>query len=332
MEALHKTPCENGGENRAREAGNALLAEFIAYLKALHRDPTTIAAYGREVGQFLQRLTEKNIPDARGARRADLEAYQADLMTCGRYMTNTVHVKMRSVRRFYDWLEKTGKILLNPTAGFRLPKLQDRLPRDVLTAAEVRRLLDAPDTSHRKGVRDKAMLEVFYSTGIRVGELCGLTIYDADLNNGFLRVNQGKGGKDRIVPLGHTAARYVKEYLRHVRGHLTRKKRDERALFVGQRGGFTPSGIEGLVRRYAKAAQIEKRVTPHTLRHTCATHMLAGGADIVHVQHLLGHEDIGTTQIYARVARRDVKATHGRAHPREHDAAPGAFQPIRKFR
>jgi integrase/recombinase XerD len=309
MEALHKTPCENGGENRAREAGNALLAEFIAYLKALHRDPTTIAAYGREVGQFLQRLTEKNILDVRGVRRADLEAYQADLMTRGRYATNTVHVKMRSVRRFYDWLEKTGKILMNPTAGFRLPKLQDRLPRDVLTAVEVRRLLDAPDTSHRKGVRDKAMLEVFYSTGIRVGELCGLTIYDADLNNGFLRVNQGKGGKDRIVPLGHTAARYVKEYLRHVRGHFTRKKRDERALFVGRRGvGFTPSGIEDLVRQYAKTAKIEKRVTPHTLRHTCATHMLTSGADIVHVQRLLGHEDINTTQIYVRVARRDVKA------------------------
>lgn len=336
-ETLAAEPFENAGKHRARggarEADTNLPAEFTAYLKALHRDPATIAAYGREVGRFLRRLTEKNIPDVRGVRRADLEAYQADLITSGQYATNTVHVKMRSVRRFYDWLEQTGRILMNPTTGFRLPKLDRRLPRDVLTAAEVRRLLDAPDTSHRKGVRDKAMLEVFYSTGVRVGELCGLTIYDADLNNGFLRVNEGKGRKDRVIPLGHTAARYVKEYLRHVRGHFTRKCRDVRALFVGKRGlAFTPSGIEVLVRQYAKAAAIGKHVTPHTLRHTCATHMLAGGADIVHVQRQLGHEDISTTQIYARVAQRDVKATHGKTHPREHDAAPQTFAPVRKFR
>jgi len=319
MEALSPTPCENGGENRARAKPDALLVEFTAYLKALKRSPSTLSGYTRSVAVFLAWLDGR---DMRGIRRADVQTYQAALVECGKYTTHSVHVLMRGVRRFYDWLDRNGKVLVNPTFGFQLPTLEDRLPRTILTKSEMRRLLDAPDTSRLDGIRDKAMLELFYSAGLRLAELCSLTVHDVDLNSGFVRVNCGKGAKDRVVPMGHKATQYVKEYVRHVRGRFTEKRRDERTLFVGKQWGtpINPLIVERLIRRYAEAARISKRVTPHTFRHTCATHMLADGADVVHVQRLLGHACIDTTQIYTRVAEREVKKTHGKTHPRERDA------------
>jgi site-specific recombinase XerD len=328
MQALCAQPCENGGENRARAgtraASSALLAEFTAYLKALKRSPSTLAGYTRSVAVFLAWLDGQ---DVRGIRRADVQTYQAALVESGKYTTHSVHVLMRGVRRFYDWLDRNGKVLVNPTLGFQLPTLEDRLPRTILTKGEMRRLLDAPDTSRLDGIRDKAMLELFYSAGLRLAELCSLTVYDVDLNGGFVRVN-GKGMKDRVVPMGHKAAQYVKEYVRHVRGRFTEKRRDERALFVGKQWGtpINPLIVERLIKRYAEQAGISKRVTPHVFRHTCATHMLADGADVVHVQRLLGHACIDTTQIYTRVAEREVKTTHGKTHPRERDAMPTGRQ------
>lgn len=297
----------------------ALVSEFTAYLKALKRSPSTLAGYTRSVSVFLAWLDARDI---RGIRRADVQTYQAMLVESGKYTTHSIHVLMRGVRRFYDWLDRNGRVLVNPTLGLQLPKLEDRLPRTILTKAEMRRLLDAPDTSKLDGIRDKAMLELFYSAGLRLAELCSLTVYDVDMNSGFVRVNCGKGAKDRVVPMGHKATQYVKEYLRHVRGRFTEKRRDERTLFVGKQWGtpINPLIVERLVRHYAEEAGISKRVTPHTFRHTCASHMLADGADVIHVQRLLGHTCIDTTQIYTRVARREVKKTHGKTHPRERDA------------
>lgn len=306
--------------------------DFKKYLKALKRARDTIDSYVRETTRFFAYMAAKGIHDVRAVTRPHLEQYQADLVEGGQYTTNSIHTKMRSLRRFYDYLEHSGKILINPTSGFQLPKLEDRLPRDVLTSSEIKRLLDAPDTSNRKGVRDKAILEVMYSTGIRVGELCGLTIYDVDLNAGFIRINLGKGAKDRIVPLGHTAKKYLKEYLLHVRGYYTKRYRDSRQLFVGQRAGLTTSAVNDIVHMYTDKAGINKNVSAHTLRHTCATHMLASGADIIHVQHLLGHADVSTTQIYVRVAQRDVKAMHGKCHPAESESFKETFKAPRKFR
>ena len=312
-------PCEIGGEHRARtrEAAAALRTEFTAYLKALKRSPSTIKGYTRSVAVFLVWLDGR---DVRGIRRADVQTYQAALVDADEYTTQSIHVLMRGVRRFYDWLDRTGKVLVNPTLGFQLPKLEDRLPRTILTPSEMRRLLDAPDTSRLDGIRNKAILELFYSAGLRLAELCSLTVYDVDLNSGFVRVN-GKGMKERVVPMGHKATQYVKEYVRHVRGRFTQKRRDERALFVGKQSGkpINPLIVQRFILRYAEDAGISKRVTPHVFRHTCATHMLADGADVVHVQRLLGHACIDTTQIYTRVAKREVKRTHGKTHPRERD-------------
>ena len=314
LEENARTPCARG----------ELLDAFRGHLKLLKRSPATVAGYADGVKRFFAFMDRRGIGDVRAVRRADVQAYQATLVESGRYALNSIHVFMRSVRRFYDYLDRSGKILINPALEFTFPTLEDRLPRNILTIAEMRRLLNAPDTSSLAGIRDKAILEVFYSTAIRLAELCALSIHDVDLNGGFLRVNSGKGAKDRIVPLGHKALQYVKEYLRHVRGQFTKNRRDERALFVGKQWGTPISKpiVQRLVRDYAKRAGLKKRVTPHVFRHTCATHLLADGADVVHVQRLLGHVSINTTQIYTRVVQRDVKQAHANTHPRERDAEP----------
>lgn len=308
----------------------AYLRPFADYLRALKQSPATVAAYTQHMQQFFRWLDGR---DPRGVRRDDVLSYQAWLLDQN-YRPQTVHVKLRALRKYFGFLEKTGKVLIDPTDGVPWPSLGDRLPRNILTKAEVKRLLDTPDTSTPVGVRDKAIIELFYSTGIRLAELCALTIYDVDLGSGFLRVNLGKGAKDRVVPMGHKATDYVREYLKHVRGRLTKKQRDERALFVGERWGrpLNKLILGRLVRAYGRDAGLKKNVTPHVLRHSCATHMLAQGADIVHVQRLLGHADITTTQIYVRVAQREVKAMHDKCHPSEKENVPDRFEPVRKFR
>jgi integrase/recombinase XerD len=225
------------------------------------------------------------------------------------------------VRRLYEFLDDQGKILMNPAVGIHMPKLERNLPRNVLTRVEMRQLIDEPDTSLPAGIRDRTIMEVLYSTGIRLGELCHLTVHDVDLLNGYLRVNCGKGCKDRVVPLGKKARQYVNEYIRHVRGVFTRRTRDERTLFVGQHTGrgLSTVRVNQLIRAHARRARIQKQVSPYVFRHTCATHMLEGGADISHVQRLLGHVRINTTQVYTRVAQPEIKRTHKRTHPRERD-------------
>jgi integrase/recombinase XerD len=323
-EALDAKPCENQEKDRAREK---LVDDFASYLKALNRCRVTVRAYVHCLRLFSEWAVSRGMDDFRCVRKADLETYQADLVRSARYTISTIHIMMRSIRRFYEFLEVTGKVLVNPAAGFTLPKLGDRLPKAVLTCDEVRRMLDAPDTTTLSGIRDRAVLEVLYSTGMRVGELSNLTIGDVDIGNHVLRVNKGKGAKDRVVPLGQTAAEWVKRYLQEARskfaGKLTVKE-----LFLGCRGvPLINAGVGGIVKTSARKAGIEKWVTPHTMRHTCATHMMASGADIIHVQHLLGHVDISTTQIYVKVAQREVKEMHVRCHPSEQDNPP-QFLPV----
>ena len=311
-------PFGTDGRRRARAATRAeLLAEFRAYLTALNRSPNTINATLRPLKPFFAFIDDLGL-DLRAVQLKDIEAYKLGLQKGGRYAAHTVDTYLRAVRRLYVWLERTGRILISPVDGLTMPKIQDALPRTILTATETRQLLDAPDTSTPLGIRDKTMLEVFYSTGIRLSELCSLTVHDVDVDAGYVRVNAGKGNKYRMVPMGRKAGRYVREYLRHVRGRFTGRCRDERALFVGQRGRKIHFLIvERLIRAYAQAAGIRRRVTPHALRHTCATHMLRGGADMIHVQRQMGHASLATTQIYTRVAALEVKATHARTHPRE---------------
>ena len=235
-----------------------------------------------------------------------------------------MHVRLIALRRFFEHLEKTDAILVNPTVGLKLPTLPSRLPKTVLTPGETRALLDAPDTQTKKGIRDKAILEIFYSTGIRAGEMTRLTVFDVDYKNGFVRVTRGKFAKDRVVPLGKKACDYVREYLQRARSEWSKEHRDERALWINAIQPHRPmsqQAIDIVVRDAARAAGITRNVRPHVLRHTCATHLVANGANLAYVQRLLGHRSLSTTQRYTRVAAAEVKQTF-KKHPRSRQAAP----------
>jgi integrase/recombinase XerD len=299
------------------EALEAHRRTFLESLRVRSYARGTLLSYGDALTVFFAFLTRTGIDDVRSVTRETIRAYQTWLMEQP-WTAWTRVARLQGLKRFFEHLEATDAMLVNPCLGLTLPRVGRRLPRVVLSREEARRILDAPDTQTKTGIRDRAILELFYSTGIRRAEMGRLTIHDLDLKNGFVRVNQGKGGKDRVVPMGEKAAAYVAEYLRHVRSEWSKKNREERALWLSSQRGCPSLGlpmIEQLVKKYGRQAGLGQ-VSPHVWRHTCATHLVSNGANIAYVQRLLGHRSLRTTQLYSRVAATEVKATHRKAHPR----------------
>jgi len=279
--------------------------------------PATLIHYRQGLGVLFRFLAGCGIGDVREMTREVVGRYHQWLLERG-WKTRTLHSWLMALRRFCEHLERTDAILINPCLGLALPRLENRLPRRVLSRQEARRILDQPDTQTGRGIRDKAILELFYSTGLRRQEMARLTVHDVDWLNGFLRVNRGKGGRDRIAPMGRKACDYTREYLQKVRSQWSKANRDERALWLGSKSPHKPLGvgmIEQLVQVYGRQG-IGRAVSPHVWRHTCATHLVAGGAPIAHVQRLLGHRSLRTTQIYTRVSVPDLRRMHRRHHPR----------------
>ncbi len=302
---------------------NSLLFSYTEHLKVKNYSPQSIEAYTSHLPAFFDQLKQKNITDIKRVTRDLLSDYQVTLAEHRKngkgYAAGTISLKTRSVKRFFAWLEESGRLLVNPAEHIKEPKKEKRLPRSVLNEDEVSRVLDQPNLSVPTGIRDRAILEVLYSTGIRLAELTGLTIYDPDLQGGLLRV-KGKFSKDRVVPLGKHAVKFLKEYIAHVRPQLTTHDKGERRLFMSrQKSTLSDQVVEIMVRTYAKRAGVIKRVTPHTFRHTFATELIRNGADINAVREMLGHADLRTTNIYTHVAGVDVKKTHSTSHPREKD-------------
>lgn len=301
-----------------------LVFMFKEYLTVLNRSPSTVKSYTENVTLFLDAMS---IDDIKQVTTSTIESYVAGL--CGmktrygrRYSTNTIGMKLRSIKRFFEYLEQTNIIFINPAELIKEPKPEKRLAKNILSSQEAAKILDQPNLGTRGGIRDRALLETLYSTGIRREEVCNLTIYDADLTQKTLRINKGKGQKDRVVPLGKHAARFLKEYIAKVRSHFTRKNRSNRSLFVDRYGNTLSRQMIGiLVKKYARAAKIKKKVTPHTFRHTFATSLIKNNADIRAVQKMMGHADIRTTQEYTRIMQSDLKKVHQKTHPREKDKA-----------
>ena len=309
---------------------NDLLFAFREHLRVKNYSPATISSYRDHLQGFFNYLREKEVTDLRRVTRDFLEGYQVKLagqisQTGRGYAAATISVKVRAIKRFFEYLEETGHLLINPAEYIKEPEKETRLPRVVLTREEAGKVLDRPNLSTLTGIRDRTVLEVFYSTGIRLEEMMRLTIYDCDLQGGFLRVNKGKFAKDRVIPLGKHAVRFLKEYIAHVRPQHTKNDKTVRNLFVNQSGKpLSKQVTEIMVRNYARAAGLRKKVSPHTFRHTFATELVKNGADITAVQKMLGHSDLKVTHIYARVAGVEVKETHARHHPRERDREPGS--------
>ena len=220
-----------------------------------------------------------------------------------------------ALKGFYKFLLQEGVLEENPLRDLRTPRVIPRLP-EILTVGDIEQIIAQVKAEKPLGLRDRAMLEILYATGLRVSELVHLSVHDVDLEVGYLRT-KGKGSKERIVPIGRAAIRALKDYLQGSR-QVSAAKAEGQTLFLGRAGrGITRQGFWKLLRRYASAAGIRKKISPHTLRHSFATHLLEGGADLRSVQSMLGHADIATTQIYTHVSRDHLKRVHQKYHPRE---------------
>jgi len=282
--------------------------------------PRTPPAYIAHVHAFLGWLAGRGL-DLFDVQAKDLHAYQTHLYAFRRqngrpYAAAYQGTRLVVLKHLFRFLCRRGYLLHDPGADVELPRLEKRLPRTILTPEEVRKILEAPDATTPRGLRDRAMLETLYGTGIRVTELCNLTPYDVDTEERVLRVVLGKGRKDRNVPLTRAAAHAIDVYLVKGRPNLAGAHKLS-FLFLQDRGGKMDRATAArIVREWAGEAGVKKHVTPHTLRHTVATHLLKGRADIRHIQALLGHASLGTTQRYTRVEVSDLKAVVDRAHPR----------------
>lgn len=300
------------------DALEILRTSFLESLRVRGQSPATLRARSQSLTTFYIWLTNEEIDDVREITREHIRVYALWLRQRN-FTTGTLHAKLITLRRLFEHLESLDLILVNPCAGLVLPKLEDRLPRNVLSQAEARRVLDMPDTQSKKGIRDRAILELFYSTGIRGEEMAALTIHDVDCKSGFVRVHKGKFAKDRVVPMGAKASAYVSEYLAQVRLAWTAQCKDERALWLSAKEphrALKKQAIASMVNEYKKLAGIERPGRTHLWRHTCATHLVANGANLLSVQRLLGHRSLTTTQLYTRVAPREIAATMRKAHPR----------------
>jgi integrase/recombinase XerD len=288
----------------------ALIRRFLDYL-AVERGlaANTLDSYGRDLRHFFRHGPG---PDEATTRR-HVTAYLLALQRAGRSPA-TIARRLAALKSFFAYLVSERAVAEDPTAAMAPPRSRRRLPR-VLAVAEVEALLVQPGADTPAGLRDRAMLEVLYATGLRVSELCGLDVADVDLGQGLLRC-LGKGAKERIVPVYEVAQLALRRYLAEGRGRLLRDP-DEPALFVNHHGRrLTRQGFWKILRKYARQAAIDKPITPHVLRHSFATHLLAGGADLRAVQELLGHADIATTQVYTHLTQGHLRAAYERAHPR----------------
>jgi integrase/recombinase XerD len=273
----------------------------------------TLAAYRRDLLAFGNWLKQSRARELNAAVAGDIEAYlawrfaqHAQPRSAARYTS--------SLKRFYRYLLRESLIAADPTLNLDSPKLPRSLPKS-LTEADVERLLDSANADTPLSLRDRAMLETLYATGLRVSELVGLKLTALNISDGVLRVT-GKGNKDRLVPLGEEAVEWLRRYLADARPSLMEKNLSD-AVFVTARGdSMTRQAFWYLIKRRARSAGIERPLSPHTLRHAFATHLLNHGADLRVVQMLLGHSDISTTQIYTHVARERLKQLHAQHHPR----------------
>ena len=291
-----------------------LVQEYLAYLRVERgRSQNTVSAYEADLRDYLRFLDERGITAINDVDRQAIADYEAELF--GRYAASSVDRHVSAVKGFHRFLVREGLAAHNPADSLRQPKAPDRLP-DVLSIEQVEALLDRPLAAGPLPLRDQAILEVLYGCGLRVSELTGLDLADLYLDEGFLRV-MGKGAKERVSPISGKALQALRAYLAEARGELLKPyAKPTPAVFLNARGGrLTRQSVHRIVADAGLAIGIEN-LHPHTLRHSFATHMLAGGADLRVIQEILGHADLSTTQIYTHVDRTHIREEYLHAHPR----------------
>ena len=289
------------------------IAAYQAYLaQEKHASANTLSSYIRDLNQFRTWLLDSGITDLRKAKKEAINEYLLHMTQIGKSPA-TVTRSTASIKSFYAYLLQSGAIKANPAKSVAAMKVERKYP-EILTNREVELFLEQPKCVDEKGFRDHAMLELLYATGIRVSELIGLNVEDVNLSAGFIRCTSR--GKERIVPLYHTAVKALEDYVRNIRPRIIADE-EEHALFVNMNGErMSRQGFWKIIKYYQEKAEIDKDITPHTLRHSFAVHLLENGADLRSIQEMLGHADISSTQIYTHVVKKQLKDVYNKAHPR----------------
>ncbi len=289
------------------------IAHYGAYLTEVkHASQNTVSSYLRDVTQFSEYLRSTQQWDLRDADRETIEAYMHWMQGRGKSAASITRF-LASVKSFYNFLVANHDLRANPAKGITAEKAERKYP-EILTSKEVELFLEQPQCVDAKGFRDHAMLELLYATGIRVSELISLNLDDFNAAGGFIRCENR--GKERIIPLYHTAIKAIQDYVKNVRPQLIADSGEE-ALFVNMNGErMSRQGFWKIIKYYQEKAGIQKDITPHTLRHSFAVHLLENGADLRSIQEMLGHADISSTQIYTHVVKRQLKDVYQKAHPR----------------
>lgn len=288
-----------------------IIQDFIEYLKSRQVSKNTLVSYERDINQLVTHLNDvdKKMIEA---TKDDLQNYVVYMQTVGK-SNATISRSVASIKAFYKYLLKNKIVEENITEEVIAPKVEKR-ELSILTTKEIENLLEQPSTSDLKGQRDKAMLEVLYATGIRVTELISIRMLDVNINSGYIKVK--KKNKERTIPLGNVALKFLKEYVENVRPLLI-KTEEEETLFINANGQkMTRQGFWKILKQYKEQAKIDKELTPHTIRHSFAVHLLQNGAEVKMVQEILGHTDVASTLMYTQMADMKLRDEYLKAHPR----------------
>ena len=304
------------------------IQEFLNHLKAQGQAESTCEGKRTDLHHFYLFLARQNIHDPQDVTPEIIHRYTLHLRdqnlkgTSRKRKITTCIGYFGTIRQYFEYLEETGKILINPAVKMVRPKRLTEIPRDIPSEEEMARIIESPDTSTAHGLRDRAVMEMLYATGIRRSELVNLNVYDLNPKERTLMIRQGKGKKDRMVPVGKTATEWVGKYLEKVRFDGGNKQSSRRhvggsALFVTRcRSRLTPMHFQCMLSRVKKKINPKMRLNCHTFRHAFATHMLKAGANLRHIQRILGHVKLETTEIYTHLVKDDLKKAHDKHHPR----------------
>lgn len=293
----------------------SFLKEYLATLKVeKNLSENTIHSYKSDLTSFLNFITNSGIDDLSDIKTTNITSFFKLLKDAGLNETSAARY-FSSLKGFFKYLYRNEYIKSNPVDRISPPKISRKLP-EVLNVREINLILEQPNFKDTIGLRDKAILELFYACGTRISELINIKVNDLFLSEEVIRVF-GKGSKERLIPIGSSAIKWIKKYLKKSRPLLVKNIKSENYLFLNQRGTkFSRMGIWKIVKKYVEQAGIKKNVHPHTFRHSFATHLIEGGADLRAVQEMLGHSDISTTQIYTHIDRDYIKLVHKKYHPR----------------
>ena len=294
------------------------ITEFMNLLETFNYASGTVANYRYGLKRFKDYLQERGITDMRKVTAQIILDYQALVMANTAHATESKAMRIRPVKRLFEYLTNNNFLLINPTEGIIETHRREKVIGLTYTQAEIKKLLEQPNMSLNSGIRDRTIMELLYATAMRADEMLSLDVHDVNLKDGVIFVRKAKGKRQRVVPIGKHAAAFLREYLEKIRPHHNKKQLKERRLFLNNKGKpMTYQNLQHNIYLYGKSAKLSKTAAPHAFRRSCATHMMLTGADIRHIQKLLGHARLSTTQQYCKVIPIDIKKTHKETHPNE---------------